>query len=60
MERFEDMSVRRASEWEPKCALRDLRRLDETDVEYFMFVYIISAGRLGVVMGKNGRGSEVR
>ena len=35
------MRVRRASEWAVKCALRDLRREDETEVEYFIFLILM-------------------
>jgi hypothetical protein len=35
-DKFADMSVRRASECAEKCAFRDLRLDDATDVEYFI------------------------
>jgi hypothetical protein len=45
------MRVRRASEWAVKCALRDLRREDETVVEYFiLYNYYSSSYLLWIVL----------
>jgi len=46
LERLADISLRLASEWALKYALRDLRRDEDTDVEYFILIYTLDSSRL--------------